>query len=223
MGRGAPPPAAVQPAAVQPTAVQPTPCHPSIGADGWLAGAARVESPHCDARPPQARIELLVLHCISLPRGVFGGDGIERLFTGRLDPCGDPSVDACLAPLAGLRVAAHFVIDRAGRTTQYVACGARAWHAGLSQFEGRAACNDFSIGVELEGTDDSPFDDRQYPALAALTRALVAAYPLRAVRRHSDIAPQRKTDPGPHFDWARYAAAIAPAELLLSFPPGVLP
>lgn len=186
-----------------------------IDGAGWLEGAVRIESPHCDARPPGTAIELLVLHGISLPPGEFGGDAIERLFTGRLDPADHPAYES----LAGLRVSAHFVIERSGRVVQYVRCGARAWHAGQSEFEGRAACNDFSIGIELEGRDDLPYAAAQYPALVALTRALAAAYPLRAVRRHSDIAPRRKSDPGPYFDWARY---VRPLGMPLSLPAGVI-
>lgn len=179
--------------------------------DGWVDGARRVPSPNFDARPAGTAIELLVVHNISLPPGCFGGGYVERLFTNTLDPTADPYFET----LIGLRVSAHFLIDRAGVVTQFVSCVDRAWHAGVSAFDGRTRCNDFSIGVELEGTDDSPFTDPQYVALAQLTHVLRAAYPLRAVRGHADIAPARKTDPGPCFDWARYArAADLPTDFL---------
>jgi AmpD protein len=186
----------------------------TIDAGGRVRGARWVPSPHFDPRPPQMPIDLLVLHAISLPAGEYGGDAIERLFTGRLDPGAHPT----FASLQGLRVSAHFLVDRGGRLLQFVACGDRAWHAGESSFEGRARCNDFSIGVELEGCDTDPFAPAQYAALARLARTLAAAYPLRAVRGHSDIAPGRKTDPGPHFDWRRFAAAT---RLPWSLPPGI--
>lgn len=176
--------------------------------DGWLTGVHRCPSPNCDARPESTAIELLVVHNISLPPGQFGGDAIERLFTNRLDPLEHPYY----AGLADARVSAHFLIGRNGAVTQFVGCMDRAWHAGASEFEGRSRCNDFSIGVEMEGTDFVPFEAAQYAALAALTAVLRAAYPLRAVRGHSDIAPGRKTDPGPYFDWPRYMleAALPP-------------
>jgi AmpD protein len=182
-----------------------------IDADGWGVGLRRVPSPHCDERPGAALVELLVLHNVSLPPGHFGGGGIEALFTGRLDSSGHPF----LALIAGSRVSAHFLIERDGRITQFVSCNQRAWHAGVSAFEGRADCNDFSIGVEMEGTDFTGFEPAQYASLARLTAALRSALPLRAVRGHSQIAPGRKTDPGPMFDWPRYAAqAGLPADWL---------
>lgn len=176
-----------------------------VGADGWVAAAMRVESPNCDARPPGTQVELLVIHSISLPPGRFGTGHVERLFTNGLDPAAHPY----FMELDGLRVSAHFLIARDGALTQFVSCNDRAWHAGRSEFEGRAACNDFSIGIELEGTDDTPYEDAQYAALARLGRALLSAYPLRAIRGHSDIAPGRKTDPGPAFDWPRLARELA--------------
>lgn len=182
-----------------------------ITAQGWLPAARRVASPNFDARPSGAPIELLVVHGISLPPGRFGGDAVERLFTNRLDAAGHP----LFAQLQGVRVSSHFLIARSGELTQFVSCLDRAWHAGASCFEGRARCNDFSIGVELEGTDFVPFESAQYECLAALTAALAAAFPLRAVRGHSDIARGRKTDPGPCFDWSRFAAQTG---LPLDFP-----
>ncbi|MCF0253270.1 MAG: 1,6-anhydro-N-acetylmuramyl-L-alanine amidase AmpD [Duodenibacillus sp.] len=174
-----------------------------IGADGWAEGCARLPSPFCDERPQGAAIDTVVLHNISLPPGCFGTGCVEELFTGRLAGRGDPRTDE----VAKMRVSSHFFIGRGGAVTQFVACGARAWHAGLSEFGGRRRFNDFSIGVELEGTDFEPFEEAQYAALAELLAALAAAYPLRAALAHSDIAPGRKTDPGAHFDWRRVRAA----------------
>jgi AmpD protein len=178
---------------------------------GWVRRARRVVSPNCDDRPAGTRIELLVIHNISLPPGGFDAALVEALFTNRLDPRGHPF----FATLAGLRVSAHFVIDRAGAITQFVDCERRAWHAGVSSFEGRPRCNDFSIGIELIGSDFVAFEAEQYRALARLTRTLRGRWPLRAVRGHQHIAPMRKTDPGPHFDWRGYArAARLPASML---------
>jgi AmpD protein len=139
----------------------------------------------------------VVLHSISLPPGVYGGDAIERLFTNRLDPQAHPYY----AGLAGLQVSAHFVIRRNGRVLQFVACECRAWHAGRSQWRGIDNCNDHSIGIELEGLEGEAFDARQYPALARLLRSLARRYPLREVVGHEHVAPGRKHDPGPGFDW----------------------
>lgn len=176
-------------------------------ASGWLPAARRVPSPNCDSRPPGTVVDLAVLHCISLPRGRYGGDAVERLFTNRLDFAADPS----FAGLAGLRVSAHFLLRRDGGVLQFVPLGARAWHAGASRWRGRERCNDHSVGIELEGVDDGAFDDRQYAALAALFAALRARLPLRQVAGHSDIAPGRKSDPGAGFDWPRLLAALARA------------
>jgi AmpD protein len=173
--------------------------------DGWLTGIAHCASPNFDARPADTAIELLVIHNISLPPGEFGGTAIAELFCNRLD-CG---AHPYYAALVDLHVSAHFLVDRLGAGTQFVSCRDRAWHAGASSFAGRERCNDFSIGIELEGSDELPFTAAQYASLAALTRVLCAAYPLGAVRGHSDIAPGRKTDPGPHFDWQRFAAQAA--------------
>jgi AmpD protein len=166
---------------------------------GWVSEARRVDSPNRDARPPGCAIELVVVHCISLPPGRFGGGEIERLFTNRLD-CG---AHEFFAQLRGLRVSAHFLIARDGTVTQFVSCADRAWHAGISAWEGRPGCNDFSVGVELEGSEFEPFTAAQYGALGALQRALRGRYPIRAVRGHEEIAPGRKFDPGPLFDWTR--------------------
>ncbi len=172
-------------------------------ATGLLAGARQVLSPHFDERPAGVQPDLLVIHGISLPAGQFGGPWIDRLFTGNLHPQAHPS----FRDIAGLRVSAHAVIRRDGGITQYVPFGHRAWHAGRSQFQGRDACNDFSIGIELEGSDTTPYTDAQYESLTVLVAALLSAYPGLSTQRiagHSDIAPGRKTDPGPAFDWARW-------------------
>jgi AmpD protein len=174
-----------------------------VDADGWVVGTQWRPSANADDRPPEAAVELLVLHNISVPPGQFGTGCIHQLFGNTLVTRADP----LLEQLAGLRVSAHFLIERDGRVSQFVSCWRRAWHAGASSFEGRAACNDYSVGVELEGTDFIAFEAQQYAALARLTIALRSVLPLRAARGHSDIAPGRKTDPGPLFDWSRYARA----------------
>ncbi len=182
---------------------------PGARPEGWVAGARRVPSPNCDSRPAGARISLAVLHAISLPRGRYGsdagGDAIEQLFTNRLDPAAHPS----FAGLAGLRVSSHFLIRRSGSLVQFVPVGLRAWHAGASHWRGRDGCNDFSIGIELEGCDDRPYAEAQYLALRPLLFALRSTCPIAAVVGHSDIAPGRKTDPGPHFDWTRLRSELA--------------
>jgi len=178
-----------------------------IGSDGMLPGVRYVPSPNCDERPAGVATELLVIHNISLPPGKFGGSGIVDLFTNRLDPAAHPY----FKDIAGLRVSAHFLIRRDGEVVQFVPCGKRAWHAGASAWCGRDRCNDFSIGIEVEGTDDQPFTDLQYESLAALTGALDAAFAFAAIVGHSDIAPGRKTDPGPYFDWPRYRGLLRPA------------
>ncbi len=167
--------------------------------DGMLADVRFVASPNCDARPANARIELIVIHNISLPPGEFGGSGIEDLFLNRLDP----AAHAYYAGIAHLRVSAHFLLRRDGSITQFVACGQRAWHAGVSSWRGRERCNDFSVGIELEGTDEIYFEDAQYTHLAGLIEALKARYPIVDVTGHADIAPGRKTDPGKSFEWDR--------------------
>jgi len=172
---------------------------------GIVRAAAQVPSPNSDERPEGVAITLLVVHSISLPPGQFGGPAITALFTNRLDPSAHPY----FATVAPLRVSAHFLIGRDGTLTQFVSCARRAWHAGPSSWRDRDQCNDFSIGVELEGTDDVPYDAAQYTVLARLTRALRRRYPIVDIVGHSKIAPGRKTDPGPAFDWARYRRLVA--------------
>lgn len=177
----------------------------ALDAAGWARDAIAMPSPHRDPRPEGATVDLLVIHNISLPPGQFGGSAIPDLFLGRLDCDAHPYYER----LRGLRVSAHFLIRRDGVVLQFVSCLDRAWHAGQSEWRGRTRCNDFSVGIELEGTDDLPFDDRQYARLATLTRGLRARYPIIDVTGHSDIAPGRKTDPGPCFDWARFRRDLA--------------
>jgi N-acetyl-anhydromuramoyl-L-alanine amidase len=175
-----------------------------IESGGMLRGARFLPSPNYDERPPGVAIDLLVIHNISLPPGEFGGPGIVDLFTNRLDPAAHPYY----REIAKRRVSAHFLIRRDGEAIQFVACEKRAWHAGVSHWRGRERCNDFSIGIELEGTDDRPFTDIQYDRLGELARALTMAYALTDIAGHSDIAPARKTDPGPCFDWSRFTALL---------------
>jgi AmpD protein len=170
-----------------------------LDADGWLAGARRRPSPNCDARPPGTEVSLVVVHGISLPPGEFGGDGVERLFTNRLDA----TAHSYYATIAHLKVSAHFFVRRDGSVVQFVPCALRAWHAGASSWRGRERCNDFSVGIELEGTDTRPYTVRQYHRLARLVHALQQRYPLAHVAGHADVAPGRKTDPGPAFEWRR--------------------
>lgn len=176
-----------------------------VNEQGLVEGVRFVPSPNCDERPAGSAIELLVVHAISLPPGRFGGPDIEAFFTNRLDPAAHPFY----VTIRDLKVSAHFLVRRDGEIVQFVPCAKRAWHAGESSWRGRARCNDYSIGVELEGTEDTAFTAAQYASLAALTRALAARYPIGEVVGHSDIAPGRKRDPGPHFDWRRYRALLA--------------
>ena len=161
-------------------------------------------SPHFDDRPPGEKVTLLVIHNISLPPGEFGGPHIDELFMGTLHPGAHPY----FAGLAGVRVSAHFLIRRDGTLIQYVPTDKRAWHAGESSWGGRTRCNDFSIGVELEGADDVPFAEPQYETLIRLTRDLERRYGKLDYAGHSDIAPGRKTDPGPWFDWGRFRSGV---------------
>ncbi|MDP1673651.1 MAG: 1,6-anhydro-N-acetylmuramyl-L-alanine amidase AmpD [Burkholderiales bacterium] len=176
----------------------------NIDAEGLIDGAEYIPSPNCDERPAGMGVELLVIHNISLPPGVFGGDAVIDLFLNRLDPRAHPYYET----IATLRVSAHFLIRRNGGLLQFVPCTKRAWHAGQSSWRDRERCNDFSVGIELEGADDQAYSDAQYECLAALATALCARYPIVASVGHSDIAPGRKTDPGPAFDWRRYASGI---------------
>jgi N-acetyl-anhydromuramoyl-L-alanine amidase len=172
------------------------------GTEGWLADALRAPSPNCDRRPADTCVDLLVIHGISLPPGEFGGPWIDDLFRNRLDPGAHPYFPG----IARLRVSAHLLIRRDGELIQYVPLARRAWHAGRSSFRGREQCNDFSIGVELEGADDIPYADRQYQVLRETIKAVIRHYPSITPDRiagHSDIAPGRKTDPGPAFEWGR--------------------
>lgn len=174
---------------------------------GLADGVVFTPSPNWDERPPDCVIEALIVHAISLPPGEFGGPAIDALFCNRLDPSAHPYYQSICA----LRVSAHFLIRRAGDIVQYVPVTKRAWHAGKSSCLGRTRVNDFSVGVELEGCDGLPFDAPQYESLVELTRALCRAFPALGPDRvfgHSDIAPGRKTDPGPCFDWLRYKQAL---------------
>ena len=176
--------------------------------DHWLDQARKAPSPNYNDRPDERDISLLVIHNISLPPGQFGGPQIEALFQNRLDCDAHPY----FAPLRELHVSSHFLIRRDGELVQFVACNKRAWHAGVSCWKGRDNCNDFAIGVELEGTDDLPYEDAQYQALTALIAALLETYQglsRDAITGHQHIAPGRKTDPGPAFDWARLHRSLA--------------
>lgn len=178
--------------------------HIRINAGGLALATRFVPSPNCDERPKGVEIELLVIHAISLPPGKFGGEGIEDLFLNRLEPSAHPYY-ACIADL---KVSAHFLVRRDGALVQFVPCTKRAWHAGASTWRGRSRCNDFSIGIELEGSDEVAFEGVQYEVLARLTQAVRDAYPIVEIVGHSDIAPGRKTDPGPCFEWHRYRESI---------------
>lgn len=170
--------------------------------NGWLEGVRRVVSPNCDERPAASKPELIVIHSISLPAGEFGTPHVEALFCN----CLDAGAHESFTDIAPLRVSAHALIRRDGELIQFVPFDKRAWHAGVSCYAGRACCNDFSIGIELEGCDWLPFEDVQYRRLARLVRLLVNRWPgisADALVGHSDIAPGRKTDPGPHFDWTK--------------------
>ncbi|MCK3654337.1 N-acetyl-anhydromuranmyl-L-alanine amidase [Pasteurellaceae bacterium Macca] len=175
---------------------------------GWLSQQKQCPSPHFDPRPVAGDISLLVIHYISLPPEEFGGDFIDRFFQGTLDPTRHPYFEE----IKDLRVSAHCLINRQGKITQYVNFEDMAWHAGLSNFEGREKCNEFSIGIELEGSNNQPFTDAQYHTLARLTHCLMANYPQITPNRivgHSDISPGRKIDPGQYFDWQRYRGMLS--------------
>jgi len=175
--------------------------------DHWLDNARRVFSPNFNQRPEAAEISLLVLHNISLPAGQFGNQYIEQLFTNCLDCHSHPD----FSDLEGLEVSAHLLIDREGEIVQFVPFNRRAWHAGHSHFAGRANCNDFSIGIELEGVDNKPYTEQQYQSLTDVSLRLMQFYPAISVDNivgHSDISPERKTDPGPAFNWSTYLRSL---------------
>lgn len=169
----------------------------SLKKDGWCEGVTHLVSPHFNERPDGVKPTLVVLHCISLPPGCFATGDVVELFLGTLDVTKNPR----LADLAGLRVSSHFFITRDGKVFQFVSCNDRAWHAGVSSLMGRDNCNDYSVGIELEGSESEPFQKEQYAALLALLKALSRRYTIEAIVAHSDVAPGRKTDPGPYFDW----------------------
>jgi AmpD protein len=171
----------------------------SVDDAGWLVGVRRAPSPNFDSRPEGVVPSLLVVHAISLPPGEFGSNDVLALFANTLDPQRHPY----FATIHQLRVSAHFFIRRDGEIIQLVSCNDRAWHAGVSSWRGCERCNDFSIGVELEGCDEKPFEDGQYLSLVHLATSLMRRYPLIHIAGHSDIAPGRKTDPGPFFEWSR--------------------
>jgi N-acetyl-anhydromuramoyl-L-alanine amidase len=181
--------------------------------DGWWRRAASIESPNHNARPDATDVSLVVVHSISLPPGQYGGDAIERLFTNTLDWDAHPYFHS----IRGLKVSAHFVIRRSGKLLQFVSCDRRAWHAGSSQWRGRDNCNDYSIGIELEGLEGERFESAQYTQLAALLRAVARRYRIEAVVGHEHIAPARKHDPGMGFDWVRLARALRWSEARMPF------
>lgn len=167
--------------------------------DGWWQPARRCPSPNVGPRPAGTAVTLVVIHSISLPPGAYGGDEVERLFTNRLDHGAHPYFEG----LRGRQVSAHFFVRRDGSTVQFASCEARAWHAGQSIWRGRDNCNDWSIGIELEGLEGGPFEAAQYRRLAVLLRALAGRYPIAEAVGHEHVAPGRKADPGPGFDWYR--------------------
>ena len=174
----------------------------SFSLDGWMSGVQRIDSPNFDDRPDGGGVSLVIVHAISLPPSQFGSNDIEHLFTNTLDPTAHPY----FSTIKHLRVSAHFLIRRDGELIQFVSCHKRAWHAGVSSWNGRERCNDFSIGVELEGCDELPFADVQYRRLVDLIESLKGSFPIESIVGHSDVSPGRKTDPGPCFDWQRLAA-----------------
>ncbi len=176
-----------------------------LDSNGLLTPARYIPSPNCDARPDPVPPSLIVIHNISLPPNEYGSDDIIALFTNRLDPAGHPYFET----IKGLEVSSHFLIRRDGELIQFVPCIQRAWHAGASNWRGHERCNDFSIGIELEGSDFEPFTDAQYAVLTQLTLTLKAIYPIKDMVGHSDIAPGRKTDPGPYFDWTRISRSTS--------------
>jgi AmpD protein len=205
------------PAGLDPAALAPSPtgsnASTSVWVDGgWHVRARVVVSPNFGARPPGMAVDLVVIHAISLPPGVYGGDAIEQLFTNRLDPAEHPS----FAEVAGLRVSAHFVIRRDGELLQFVDVDQRAWHAGTSTWRGRSGCNDFSTGIELEGLPGEAFEPAQYHCLAGLLADLAERWPIAEVTGHEHVAPGRKDDPGHTFDWPRLASLVTTTQLALT-------
>ncbi|CAN5921586.1 1,6-anhydro-N-acetylmuramyl-L-alanine amidase AmpD [soil metagenome] len=178
---------------------------PALWRDGWLSEATRCPSPNFGPRPEGVAIDLLLIHSISLPPGEYGGDAIERLFTNALDWDAHPYY----AGIRGIEVSSHFVVRRDGALMQFVSCDARAWHAGASAWRGRSNCNDFSIGLELEGLEGNGFEPVQYAALVRLMRQIAAHYPITAVAGHEHVAPGRKFDPGAGFDWGGLMTSLA--------------
>ena len=176
-----------------------------LWADGWYTLARRLESPNFGARPKDAVVDLVVVHSISLPPGHYGGDQVQALFTNQLDW----DAHQYFQSIRGLRVSSHFFITREGVVWQFVSCDDRVCHAGTSSFQGRENCNDFSVGVELEGLEGDTFDSAQYVALTDLCLALRQAYPIKFVAGHEHIAPGRKQDPGTGFDWSAFARSVA--------------
>lgn len=190
--------------ASRPIAIEPTRAVKPRWYGGWWSGARASRSPNFGPRPPGTAVSLLVVHSISLPPGHFGGSEIEDLFLNRLDWSAHPYFET----IRGLQVSAHFVVRRSGEVVQFVSCDRRAWHAGASAWRGRENCNDFSIGVELEGLEGQTFEAAQYEALTTLARGIARRYPVRAVAGHEHIAPGRKHDPGAGFDWHRFRAGL---------------
>lgn len=191
---------------------EPEDTSPGLWQQGWHPQAQRLASPNFGPRPDQACIDLIVIHSISLPPGQYGGDAVQRLFTNQLDWEAHPYFQT----IRGLEVSSHFYIRRDGSLWQFVSCDDRAWHAGQSQYRGRAQCNDDSIGIELEGLEGDTFEEAQYRSLVGLCRDLRQNYPIAYLAGHEHIAPGRKQDPGPGFDWARL-------KQLSGFPPQVFP
>lgn len=176
----------------------------TVWQDGWWCHARRVRSPNHGARPDRTEITLAVVHSISLPPGQYGGDGVERFFTNRLDHDAHPY----FASLRGVAVSAHFFVPRQGRVLQFVSCNDRAWHAGESVWAGRANCNDYSVGIELEGLEGDTFEGAQYAGLTRLLQSLARRYPIAGVVGHEHVAPGRKGDPGPRFDWKKLSRQL---------------
>jgi len=176
-----------------------------LWSEGWYAFARRHDSPNFGPRPPGAQVDLVVLHSISLPPGRYGGDEVQALFTNQLDWDAHPYFQS----IRGLQVSSHFYVRRGGETWQFVSCDQRAWHAGTSHWRGRENCNDFSVGIELEGLEGDAFEPAQYEALTALCSALAQRYPVQAVAGHEHVAPGRKQDPGAGFDWALLRRSLA--------------